>query len=59
MDNYIQQEIRNRIETAVEGMAIDCPECECIGDDQYQCGLCECGGGNGTIRIDKYLSINI
>jgi len=49
MDNFLEEEIRDRLENTY----IDCPECESIEDDQYQCTTCWCSGGNGRLSVIK------
>ena len=39
-------------------LSVDCPECEYINDDQYQCTTCDCGGGHGKISIKEYIKEN-
>lgn len=34
---------------------IDCPECECMEDDQYQCGTCDGQGGDGYIPLNHII----
>lgn len=36
-------------------LTINCPECENIDDEQYQCGTCGCGGGQGTINVLQWV----
>ena len=31
----------------IKVIEIDCPECQCMEDDQYTCTTCWCQGGNG------------
>ena len=49
----INDEILERIKL----LEIDCPECECMNDDeQYQCSTCGCEGGGGRINVYRHLT---
>ena len=38
-------------------LTIDCPDCEFMyDDDQYQCAICGCEGGQGKINVFQYLT---
>lgn len=50
-ENDTQDEILDEIKT----LYVNCPECYYQDDDQYQCGTCDCGGGNGRINVYDYL----
>jgi len=41
---------------AFNNLYVDCPECANIGDDQYQCTTCGCGGGAGSISVESIVS---
>ena len=56
--NDLQTEIRERVLTALSRLTVDCPECESMYDDQYQCGSCGAGSGNGKISVMDYLKEN-
>ena len=49
--NDLQTEILNDIKE----IEIDCPECQCVADDQYTCTTCGCQGGNGKINVFQWL----
>lgn len=57
MSQDIEDEIVNRIKEQLRYIDVDCPECESIGDDQYQCCTCGYGGGNGKIDVIDYIII--
>lgn len=57
MCDFIKNEILSRIKSEVKYIYIDCPECENMYDDQYQCGTCGCSGGYGKIPITDYIKI--
>lgn len=37
---------------------IDCPDCEWVEDDQYQCTTCGFQGGHGRLNVLDYLREN-
>lgn len=41
---------RNEIIDRISSLTIDCPECENMDDEQYQCGTC--GGGSRISVLD-------
>lgn len=47
----MEEEVLNEIKS----LYVDCPECEYMEDDQYQCGTCGCAGGNGRINVYRYI----
>ena len=57
--NELENEILSRIETALSDLVIDCPDCEYMEDDQYTCTTCWCEGGNGELRVRKYIKITL
>lgn len=57
MGNNLEEEIENRIRSAIRDITIDCPDCEYMEDEQYTCTTCWHEGGNGTINITEYLTI--
>ena len=52
-----EDEIVNRISEVLRYISIDCPECENMYDDQYQCCTCGYGGGNGKIQVSNFVTI--
>lgn len=57
-DFNISVEIKKRALDAISKIKIDCPECECMEDDQYTCTTCWQQGGNGKIYVSKYLTFD-
>jgi len=48
------EEILNKIMI----LTVDCPDCQCVEDDQYTCTTCWCQGGYGTINVFDWLKEN-
>jgi hypothetical protein len=57
MSDWIDEEVKDRLSNC----HIDCPECECIDDDQYQCTTCWAEGQISVISLfnDKDEKIEI
>lgn len=51
----MMEEINNDIFNDIKKIEIDCPDCQCMEDDQYTCTICWCQGGNGKINIFRWL----
>ncbi len=39
-------------------LSIDCPQCQDVKNDEYDCTICHNIGGNGLIKVFDYLKEN-
>ena len=46
---------RLKEEDAFDGVTVDCPDCECIYDEQFTCTTCWNQGGNGKISVEEII----